>query len=59
MKTIARNLLPLPPSDFFALPLQARAGLYATLRGQPGLALQSKKIGDLFQSEVDASTTNT
>jgi hypothetical protein len=36
---------PLPPTDFFALPLQARAGLCATLRGQPGLALQSKKIG--------------
>jgi hypothetical protein len=59
MKTITGNLFPLPPSDFFAPPLQARAGLYATLRGQPGLALQSKKIGDLFQSEVDASTTNT
>jgi hypothetical protein len=36
---------PLPPTDFFALPLQARAGLSATLRGQQGLALQSKKIG--------------
>ena len=59
MKTIAGKLLPLPSSDFFALPLQARAGLYATLRGQPGLALQSQKIGEPFQSEVDTSTTNT
>ncbi len=59
MKTIAGNHLPLPPSDYFALPLQARAGLYATLRGQPGLALQSKIIGDTFQTEVDPSTTNT
>ena len=58
MRTIAANLLPLRPSDYFALPLQARAGLCATLRGQPGLALQSKIIGDPFQSEVDASTTN-
>ena len=46
-------------TDFFALPLQARAGLYATLRGQPGPALQSKKIGAPFQSEVAPSTTNT
>jgi len=59
MKTIAGNLLPLPTSDFFALPLQARAGLYATLRGQPGLALQSKKIGNALQTEVETSTTNT
>ena len=59
MKIIAANLLPLPPSDFFALPLQARAGLCATLRGQPGLALQSKKIGNALQSEVETSTTNT
>ena len=44
MKTIT-DTHPLPPTDFFALPLQARAGLSATLRGQPGLALQSKKIG--------------
>ena len=58
MKQGAGDLL-LEPSDFFALALQTRAGLYATLRGQPGLALQSKKIGDHFQSEVDASTTNT
>jgi hypothetical protein len=49
-----------PPSaaDFFAPPLQARAGLSATLRGQPGLALQSKKIGNPLQTEVDASRTN-
>ncbi|MEI6789213.1 MAG: hypothetical protein WCL49_12115 [bacterium] len=40
MKTAATH--PLPPTDLFALPLQARAGLCATLRGQPGLALQSK-----------------
>jgi hypothetical protein len=40
-----RKTTPLPPTDFFALPLQARAGLSATLRGQPGLALQSKKTG--------------
>jgi hypothetical protein len=59
MKIIAANLLPLPPSDFFALPLQARAGLCATLRGQPGLALQSKKIGNALQTEVETSTTNT
>jgi len=58
MKTTAGNLPPLP-TDFYALPLQARAGLCATLRGQPGLALQSKKIGAPFQSEVDPSTTNT
>ena len=45
MKTTSDNHPPLPPTDFFALPLQARAGLCATLRGQPGLALQSKKIG--------------
>jgi hypothetical protein len=44
MKMTANTHL-LPPTDFFALPLQARAGLSATLRGQPGLALQSKKIG--------------
>ena len=59
MKITAGNLLPLPPSDFFALPLQARAGLSATLRGQPGLALQSKKIGNALQTEVETSTTNT
>jgi hypothetical protein len=59
MKTITGNLFPLPPSDFFAPPLQARAGLYATLQGQPGLCAPEQKIGDLFQSEVDASTTNT
>ena len=53
-----KTTVPLPPTDFFALPPQARAGLCATLRGQPGLALQSKIIGDPFQSEVDASTTN-
>ena len=40
-----KTTVPLPPTDFFALPPQARAGLCATLRGQPGLALQSKKIG--------------
>jgi len=40
MKTAATH--PLPPTDLFALPLQARAGLCATLRGQLGLALQSK-----------------
>jgi len=57
MKTTTRNL-PLPPTDFFALPLQARAGLCATLRGQPGLALQSKKIGNPLQTEVDASRIN-
>jgi len=35
---------PSPSADrIFALPLQARAGLSATLRGQRGLALQSKK----------------
>ena len=35
----------IPPFSvrFLALPLQARAGLSATLRGQPGLALQSQK----------------
>jgi hypothetical protein len=59
MKIIAANLLPLPPSDFFALPLQARAGLCATLRGQPDLALQSIKIGNALQTEVETSTTNT
>ncbi len=59
MKIIAANLLPLPPSDFFALPLQARAGLCATLRVQPGLALQSIKIGNALQTEVETSTTNT
>ena len=58
MKTIAGNL-PLPPTDYFALPLQARAGLFATLRGQPGLALQSQIIGDPIQSEVDTSITKT
>ena len=57
MKTTTRNL-PLPPTDFFALSLQARAGLCATLRGQPGLALQSKKIGNPLQTEVDASSIN-
>jgi len=45
-------------NDIFALALQARAGLYATLRGQPGLALQSKNIEVTFQSEVDASKIN-
>jgi len=45
MRMTAKNLPPPSSSDFFAPPLQARAGLYATLRGQPGLALQSKKIG--------------
>jgi len=59
MKTIAANLPPLPASDFFALPLQARAGLSATLRGQPSLALQSKKIGDLHQKEVETSRITT
>ncbi len=59
MKTNSGNLHPLPPSEYFALPLQARAGLYATLRDQPGLPLQSKIFGEPFQTEVDPSTTNT
>ena len=37
--------------DFFAHTLQTRAGLSATLRGQPGLALPSKKIKKPLRKE--------
>jgi hypothetical protein len=43
-------------TDILALPLQARAGLCATLRGQPGLAFQIQNIGTPRQSVVAAAS---
>ena len=57
MNIMNPNHQPHSPSDILALPLQARAGLSATLRGQPGLALQSKKIGTLPEAEIDTTGT--
>jgi len=56
MKTTAGNL-PLSPSDFFALPLQARAA--SSLRSETSRALRSRvKIGTPLQWEVETFTTN-
>jgi len=58
MKPIAANLTP-SGTRFFYSSAPGPAGLCATLRGRPSLALQSKKIGTPFQSEVDPSKTHT
>jgi hypothetical protein len=56
VKLLNPNHSPHSPSDILALPLQARAGPSATLRGQPGLTFQSQNIGKT-QSVVAASGT--
>ena len=43
--------MPFPPSDYFALPPKARAGLSATLRAQPGLCAPEQNNRNSFQRE--------
>jgi hypothetical protein len=43
MKTSPRNTPPAARFRFLSPALRARAGLYATLRGQPGPALRRQK----------------
>ena len=45
------STMPFAPSDYFALPPKARAGLCATLRAQPGLCAPEQNNRNSFQRD--------